>query len=271
MNKEINWDKLSIIWDAFEDVGTTPQKIEKYLSIIHSPVLIIGAGAGLIPEFLKNKNIEFVAIDSSKEMIRMAKKRRKINILCRCATNTKLPKNYFNTVIVNTGVLNRHNIKTEFLMEMLDEIKRVSKRNNILFFYFKQDQIQDLLYQTFDFYGKKSKITTLLKKNCLNSKHYNHPLTKQIISKKYSSELLSIRKRIKNIEAILKKQKIDPSEFMENYMGYDKAYLNTIEEDLLKTILNEYFKKEPNLESFKGTNTNILFIGDDYVNKKGNK
>lgn len=271
MNKEINWDKLSVIWEAFEDVGTTPKKLEKYINQLTPPVLVIGAGAGLIPEFLRNNNIDFISIDSSKKMIKMAKKRRKIEILYRDAINTKLPANYFNTIIINTGVLNKYNVKTKFLVDLLNEIKRVSKRSNMLFFYFKQDQVQDLLYQTFDFYGKKSKIITLLKKDYLNSKHYKHPLTKQVISKKYSSELLLIRKRVKKIENILKKQKINSKLFMENYLGYDKAYLNNVEEDLLKSILSEYFRKKLRLESFKGTNTNVLIVSDSYDYKKSNK
>lgn len=141
----------------------------------------------------------------------------------------------------------------------------------MLFFYFKQDQVQDLLYQTFDFYGEKSKITTLLKEDCLNSKHYKHPVTKQVISKKYYSELLSIRKRVKKIENILKKQKINPKLFMEHYLGYDKAYLNDVEEDLLKAIISKYFNKKICLESFKGTNTNVIIVSGDYDYKKSNK
>jgi ubiquinone/menaquinone biosynthesis C-methylase UbiE len=85
------------------------------------------AGTGIDVEILKDKVKEIVAIDLSKDMINICRKKFKsknIKFKLASATDTKLPKGYFDYVIIRLGL---HHIKEK--EKVVDEAYRILKSN----------------------------------------------------------------------------------------------------------------------------------------------
>ena len=64
------WKAWSPIWEYIEEQYLSTDIINNIIKEISSPVLIIGAGQGLIVKYLRNKGFLVDGIDLEKEMIK---------------------------------------------------------------------------------------------------------------------------------------------------------------------------------------------------------
>lgn len=99
------WKVWSKYWDSVEDQYLSRSVIDSIIAEIESPVLIVGAGQGLIVNYLAEKGFKVTGIDNSKEMIDYAKKRHNIDIVYADAMELPFDDKSFNTVIVASGVV----------------------------------------------------------------------------------------------------------------------------------------------------------------------
>ncbi|NER47249.1 MAG: class I SAM-dependent methyltransferase [Symploca sp. SIO1A3] len=118
------WEVLATAWREWEHLGMTISSLRPFLSDIKSPILVIGAGQGIVVEALMQSGHEVVGVDGAQAMITQAKKRRGIDI--KHALGQKLPfdDQSFTTVILATGVLYANNPDT---IPILTEAIRVLK------------------------------------------------------------------------------------------------------------------------------------------------
>lgn len=94
-------------------------------------VLDLGCGNGRFFEVLKDKNVDYIGIDSSEKLIKIARKRYpQAKFQVADALNLLPPNNYFNKVF-SIAVLH-HIPSEEFRLKFLKEAKRALKQDGLL-------------------------------------------------------------------------------------------------------------------------------------------
>ena len=94
-------------------------------------ILDLGCGNGRLFEFLKNKKVDYIGIDSSEKLIETAKKKfPKAKFQRADALNLPFPNNFFDK-IYSIAVLH-HIPSEEFRLQFLREAKRVLKPEGLL-------------------------------------------------------------------------------------------------------------------------------------------
>jgi len=96
-------------------------------------VLDLGCGNGRLYSLLKSKNIEYIGVDSSRELIKIAKEENQEGnpkFLTVEALSLPFPDNYFDKIF-SIAVLH-HIPSEEFRLKFLEEIKRVLKPKGLL-------------------------------------------------------------------------------------------------------------------------------------------
>lgn len=126
------WDALApyhaSIEDNYLDLATT----RRILPELQGPVLVVGAGQGLIVEEIRKAGLPCHGIDLSREMIRYARLRRGIDLIHADARAMPIAEESFATVIFATGVIDFTEDETAIRV-MLDEARRVVRKSGKIF------------------------------------------------------------------------------------------------------------------------------------------
>lgn len=99
------WKIWSPYWSYEEDFFLDLEAIDKLAIAIRDPVLIIGAGQGLLVEQLQKKGFKVDGVDLEPNMIMHAKKRRGLNLIQANAKNMPFADKSYKTSIITTGVV----------------------------------------------------------------------------------------------------------------------------------------------------------------------
>jgi hypothetical protein len=99
------WNVLAQLHAEIEDTNFDLASARRLLPEIKSPVLVVGAGQGLIVEELRKHGCECDGVDLSSEMIRQAKLRRGITLVRADAKALPFPAGSYETIIYATGVV----------------------------------------------------------------------------------------------------------------------------------------------------------------------
>lgn len=105
VEKVSHWSAWAPYWSYQEDFFLDSKTINKLSAAIASPVLIIGAGQGLLVDQLLKNDFTVDGIDSDPQMISYAKKRRGLNLIQANATNLPFADDSYKTSIIATGVV----------------------------------------------------------------------------------------------------------------------------------------------------------------------
>jgi 2-polyprenyl-3-methyl-5-hydroxy-6-metoxy-1,4-benzoquinol methylase len=80
------WDALAAHHAAIEDNHLDVPSLRRIMGDVRSPVLVVGAGQGLLVAELQSKGFQCDGVDFSSEMIRHAKSRRGLDLIPAAAT-----------------------------------------------------------------------------------------------------------------------------------------------------------------------------------------
>ena len=126
MLDSFNWFiKCAPFWDKIENRHLSTYIVEKIERYIESPALIIGAGQGLIVEYLLQKGFIADGLDILDEMIHYAKERHNIDLIKGDANNLPFADNSYKSVIIATGVVD-YNPDIKSIERILSEALRVT-------------------------------------------------------------------------------------------------------------------------------------------------
>jgi len=126
------WDVLAQFHAEIEDTNFDLASVRRLLPEIKSPVLVVGAGQGLIVEELRKRGYECDGVDLSSEMIRQAKLRRGIALVQADAKAMPFPTASYETIIYATGVVD-FTADDDDIRVMLVEGRRVVKESGRIF------------------------------------------------------------------------------------------------------------------------------------------
>jgi SAM-dependent methyltransferase len=120
------WNALAQFHAEVEDSNFDRASVRRLLPEIESPVLVVGAGQGLIVAELRKHGFECAGVDLSPEMIRHAQLRRGLALVQADAKAMPFPAASYQTIIYATGVVDFTAEENE-IRAMLTEARRVVK------------------------------------------------------------------------------------------------------------------------------------------------
>lgn len=126
------WNVLARFHAEVEDSNFDLASVRRLLPEIESPVLVVGAGQGLIVAELRKCGYECDGVDLSSEMIRQAKLRRGITLVQADAKAMPFPAASYETLIYATGVVD-FTAEEDVIQAMLTEGRRVLKESGRVF------------------------------------------------------------------------------------------------------------------------------------------
>lgn len=118
------WDELAPYWEFFELKNFNPTVLENYVQEIKSPLLLIGAGQGLVTEPLRARGLKVIGIDWSFKMVARGLQRRGEPNIVADALSLPFKEKSFASVLVATGTLD-FMFEKERQLRALHEAKRV--------------------------------------------------------------------------------------------------------------------------------------------------
>lgn len=126
------WDVLAQFHAEIEDTNFDLASVRRLIPEIRSPVLVVGAGQGLIVEELRRRGYECDGVDLSSEMIRQAKLLRGISLFQADAKSMPFPAASYATIIYATGVVD-FTADEDDIRAMLMEGRRVIRESGKIF------------------------------------------------------------------------------------------------------------------------------------------
>lgn len=99
------WETWAPYLSYIEDNHLDLANIEKLGGIISDPVLIVGAGQGLLVEQLQKSGHKVDGVDQSPQMVKYAEMRRGLKLIEADGRNLPFAPNMYNTAIIATGVV----------------------------------------------------------------------------------------------------------------------------------------------------------------------
>jgi SAM-dependent methyltransferase len=131
------WDALAPRHWLIEDNYLDLASIRRVLHEIRSPVLVVGAGQGLIVAELRRNNFHCDGVDLSSEMIEYARRRRGLMLIQADAKSLPFGKASYQTLVYATGVVD-FAIDEEQIRGILNEARRVVRPGgNILVAFYR--------------------------------------------------------------------------------------------------------------------------------------
>jgi ubiquinone/menaquinone biosynthesis C-methylase UbiE len=140
------WDALAPYHSALEDNYLNRASIRRIAHQIHEPVLVVGAGQGLIVAELHKLGLQCDGVDFSTEMIRNAKIRRGLTLVHADARRMPFENGSYSTMIFATGVIDFMGDEEQIRL-ILNQGMRVVKPSGTIFvaFYRMSVALQQLL------------------------------------------------------------------------------------------------------------------------------
>lgn len=141
------WNAWAPYWEHLEDRHMSTRIADKLAQGIRSPVLVLGAGQGLIVERLREKGLSVDGIDLDDRMIALAKTRRSLEIQRCDAAALPFEDESYRTVIVSTGVID-YLTDDEKIAKTVAQARRVAcSRGNVIFAFYQADPALKKIYQ----------------------------------------------------------------------------------------------------------------------------
>lgn len=115
-----HWEQLAPFWHLLENTGVTPSMIQDCSPWLSEPVLVVGAGQGLLVEALQEQGHRRVeGLEACAAMVRKARERRGIELALADALNIPAKDAAYGSVIVATGVVTRGNDDIALIQEAI--------------------------------------------------------------------------------------------------------------------------------------------------------
>ena len=131
------WSTWAPIWEYIEEQYLSTEIINNFIHEISSPILVIGAGQGLIVKYLRERGYIVDGIDLEKEMIKIAKKRHSIDIIYADAKKLPFKDESYKTVIIASGVID-YILDKKLIKKIMNEAVRIVRTHGNLFIAFYQ-------------------------------------------------------------------------------------------------------------------------------------
>ncbi len=142
------WDALAPHHGAIENSFFDLPSIRRLLGVIRQPVLVVGAGHGLIVAELQNRGFRCDGVDLSPEMIKYAKQRRGLTLVEANARAMPFEPGTYGTVIYATGVIDFMSDEEEIGVILKEGKRIVQASGNIFVAFYKVSRVSESFMET---------------------------------------------------------------------------------------------------------------------------
>lgn len=125
------WETWSPYLVYLEDNHLDLRTINALTKMICDPVLVVGAGQGLLVEELRKKGFRVDGVDSCSEMIKFAEQRRGLKLVQTDGKTLPFADESYNTSIIATGVIDFLDNEKQ-IRQIIQETNRVTQRSGKL-------------------------------------------------------------------------------------------------------------------------------------------
>ena len=126
------WDDQAANWAMEETLlGLQPTHLDKVVTHLTAPLLVIGAGQGLIQQALFDRGVPATGVDWSSAMVEMGNMRGIEDLICADADDLPFKDGEFATVVLSTGVLMPTHSKDR-IAAYFSEVRRVLEPKGML-------------------------------------------------------------------------------------------------------------------------------------------
>jgi SAM-dependent methyltransferase len=140
------WDAIAPYHSEIENNYFDLRSLRRIIHEVREPVLVVGAGQGLIVAELKNRGFQCDGVDFSAEMIRYAKMRRGLCLIQADAKALPMKDGSYQTIIYATGVIDFNGDEAEIKLIMDEAARIVNPTGNIFVaFYRASAAVEELL------------------------------------------------------------------------------------------------------------------------------
>ncbi len=166
------WDALAPHLSFIEDNYLDARSARRLVSQPQEPVLVVGAGQGLIVAEIRKQGIRCDGVDWSAEMVKFAKLRRGIDLIQADGSALPIADGAYATVIYATGVVDFMGDERA-ITAMLREGRRVAKDSGRIFvaFYRQSDALESFMAAVGVLKGSVVAVKESLKLYLLNPVH----------------------------------------------------------------------------------------------------
>ena len=126
------WDALAPYHSSLENNYLDLRSLRRIVHDLHQPVLVVGAGQGLIVAELRKNGFRVDGVDLSSEMIRYAKTRRGLQLVQADARALPFGERTYETIIYATGVVDFIEDE-EQIGVIMNEARRIVNRSGKIF------------------------------------------------------------------------------------------------------------------------------------------
>ncbi len=146
MNLSAFWDALAPHHSTIENNYLNLPSLRRIIHDIRPPVLVVGAGQGLIVEELQKRGLRAEGVDLSSEMIRYARKRRGLTLVRADARAMPFGERTYETILYATGVIDFMGDEAQ-IHAILNEARRIVTQSGRIFiaFYRMSASLEELL------------------------------------------------------------------------------------------------------------------------------
>ncbi|MXW65884.1 MAG: methyltransferase domain-containing protein [Gemmatimonadales bacterium] len=137
------WDTLAPHHWRIEDNYLDVSSLRRILGDIREPVLIIGAGQGLIVEELRRQGLRCDGIDLSARMLEYARSRRGLTLVRANATSMPFVDGSYETIILATGVIDFMADLQDIETVMREATRIVSGTGNVIVAFYRFSAAQE--------------------------------------------------------------------------------------------------------------------------------
>ena len=131
------WDALAPHHTSFENNYLDLPSLRRIVHDIHQPVLVVGAGQGLIVAELRKNGFRSDGVDLSSEMIRYAKARRGLEFVQADARAMPFGEGTYETIIYATGVVDFIGDEEQIRMIMHEARRTISRSGKIFVAFYR--------------------------------------------------------------------------------------------------------------------------------------
>ena len=129
------WDALAPHHSSLENNYLDLPSLRRIIRDLHQPVLVVGAGQGLIVAELRKNGFRVDGVDLSSEMIRYAKTRRGLQLVQADARTLPFGEKRYETIIYATGVVDFIEDEEQIAV-IMNEARRIINRSGKIFIAF---------------------------------------------------------------------------------------------------------------------------------------
>jgi SAM-dependent methyltransferase len=227
-------------------MGLASHNIDLVTPFISSPVLLMGAGAGVNVVSLTARGFQVTAIENCRAMVERARLKRGLDLLAVDARAVPFDGGTFASVVVSTGIVNSQTLYDGSASAVIAEALRVvAPGGSVVVAAFRENRRMEYVFQHLKLAGAPSHNVLFVDAQDLTaarSAFVGHDVSSMMLDHLFSicaDVIEDQRKLVNSVADCLRLQGMDPRPYVAQHMGFEYCDLSPSDEEFLRSLVVE--------------------------------